>query len=57
MRKSVIHNDGNEIIFNQRKNETIGIIDFWGRGLSFTAMEPAVCLAYLLLEKGTHSQK
>ena len=53
MRMSVIHNDGNDNnILTNEKSETIGIIDFGDVVYSFTAMEPAVCLHILLLEKG-----
>ena len=50
MRMSVIHNDGNDNnILTNEKNETIGIIDFGDVVYSFTAMEPAVCLAYVAI--------
>jgi len=50
MRMSVIHNDGNDNnILTDNKNETIGIIDFGDIVYSFTAMESAVCLAYVAI--------
>ena len=50
MRMSVIHNDGNDNnILTDNNNETIGIIDFGDIVYSFTAMESAVCLAYVAI--------
>ena len=50
MRMSVIHNDGNDNnILTDNNNETIGIIDFGDMVFSFTAMESAVCLAYVAI--------
>ena len=50
MRMSVIHNDGNDNnILTDKSNETIGIIDFGDMVYSFTAMESAVCLAYVAI--------
>ncbi len=52
MRMSVIHNDGNDNnILTDNNNETIGIIDFGDVVYSFTAMESAVCLAYVAIRE------
>ena len=52
MRMSVIHNDGNDNnILTDNSNETIGIIDFGDIVYSFTAMETAVCLAYVAISE------
>ena len=52
LRKTVIHNDGNDhnILVNN-DDEIIGIIDFGDMVYSFVACEPAVCMAYVALEK------
>ena len=52
LRKSVIHNDGNDhnILINS-KDQRMGIIDFGDMVYSFQALEPAVCMAYIALEK------
>ena len=51
LRMAVIHNDCNEhnIIVNEKK--TMGIIDFGDMLYSFQVLEPAVCMAYLALNK------
>ena len=48
---SVIHNDCNDhnIIVNEKK--AMGIIDFGDMVYSFQVLEPAVCMAYLALNK------
>ena len=48
LRKSVIHNDGNDrnIIIN-KNNRVKGIIDFGDMVHSFTALEAAVCMSYV----------
>tara|TARA_Y100000817_G_scaffold195592_1_gene152989 strand:+ start:156 stop:1154 length:999 start_codon:yes stop_codon:yes gene_type:complete len=52
MRMSVIHNDGNDNnILSDNNNETIGIIDFGDIVNSYTAMESAVCLAYVAIRE------
>ena len=52
LRLAVIHNDGNDhnILVNE-KGETTGIIDFGDMVHSYQALEPAVCMAYMALEK------
>ncbi len=52
LRMSIIHNDGNDhnILVNDR-GETIGIIDFGDMVYSYTVMDPAVCMAYINLNK------
>jgi len=53
LRKMVIHNDGNDqnVLVN-RAGRTTGIIDFGDMIYSYIALEPAVCMAYVALEKG-----
>jgi len=52
LRMSVIHNDGNDHnILVDEKGETTGIIDFGDMVFSYQALEPAVCLAYIALDK------
>ena len=52
MRMSVIHNDGNDNnILTNEKSATIGIIDFGDIVNSYTAMESAVCLAYVAIRE------
>ena len=52
LRMAVIHNDGNDHnILVDRNGETTGIIDFGDMVYSYQAAEPAVCMAYLGLEK------
>ena len=52
LRKAVIHNDGNDhnILVNDKGN-ACGIIDFGDMVYSYIAHEPAVCMAYVALEK------
>jgi hypothetical protein len=52
LRMSIIHNDGNDhnILVNDM-GETIGIIDFGDMVYSYTAMDPAVCMAYINLNE------
>ncbi|MBC8346427.1 MAG: phosphotransferase [Candidatus Marinimicrobia bacterium] len=52
LRKMVIHNDGNDhnVLVN-RDGSTTGIIDFGDMIYSYIALEPAVCMAYVALEK------
>ena len=52
LRMSIIHNDCNDhnIIVNEQKN-LLGIIDFGDMVYSFQVLEPAVCMAYLALNK------
>ena len=52
LRLAVIHNDGNDhnILVNE-KGETTGIIDFGDMVYSYQALEPAVCMSYVALEK------
>ena len=52
LRMAVIHNDGNDHnILVDKNGETTGIIDFGDMVYSYQAAEPAVCMAYLGLEK------
>ena len=52
LKMAVIHNDGNDHnILVDVKGETTGIIDFGDMVYSYQAAEPAVCMAYLGLEK------
>ena len=52
LRLAVIHNDGNDHnILVDEKGKTTGIIDFGDMVYSYQAAEPAVCMAYLGLEK------
>ena len=52
LRKAVIHNDGNDhnILINDQGN-ACGIIDFGDMVYSYIACEPAVCMAYVSLDK------
>mgnify|MGYP000969829391 CR=1 FL=1 len=52
IRMSIIHNDGNDqnILVNDM-GQTIGIIDFGDMVYSYTVMDPAVCMAYINLNK------
>lgn len=51
-RKAVIHNDGNDHnILIDDVGKPCGIIDFGDMVYSFIACEPAVCIAYIALEK------
>lgn len=52
IRMSIIHNDGNDhnILVNDME-QTIGIIDFGDMVYSYTVMDPAVCMAYINLNK------
>jgi Ser/Thr protein kinase RdoA (MazF antagonist) len=49
---AVIHNDGNDhnVLVNEA-GETTGIIDFGDMVFSYQVAEPAVCMAYVGLEK------
>ena len=51
-RKAVIHNDGNDhnVLMNDQGN-ACGIIDFGDVVYSYIACEPAVCMAYVALNK------
>ena len=52
LKMAVIHNDGNDHnILVDENGETTGIIDFGDMVFSYQAAEPAVCRAYLGLEK------
>jgi hypothetical protein len=52
LKMAVIHNDGNDHnILVDEIGETTGIIDFGDMVYSYQAAEPAVCMAYLGLEK------
>jgi Ser/Thr protein kinase RdoA (MazF antagonist) len=52
LKMAVIHNDGNDHnILVDEKGETTGIIDFGDMVYSYQIAEPAVCMAYLGLEK------
>lgn len=52
LRKMVIHNDGNDYNVLVNKNgKTTGIIDFGDMIYSYVALEPAVCMAYVALDK------
>ena len=52
LKMAVIHNDGNDHnILVDENGETTGIIDFGDIVYSYQAAEPAVCMAYLGLEK------
>ena len=52
LRMAVIHNDGNDHnILVDKNGETTGIIDFGDMVYTYQAAEPAVCMAYLGLEK------
>ena len=52
LKMAVIHNDGNDHnILVDENGETTGIIDFGDMVYSYQAAEPAVCMAYLGLEK------
>ena len=52
LRKSVIHNDGNDHnVLANNDGEIVGIIDFGDMVYSFVACEPAVCMTYVALEK------
>jgi len=52
LRKAVIHNDGNDhnVLLDQN-GKTRGIIDFGDMVYSYIVLEPAVCMAYVSLEK------
>ena len=52
LRMAIIHNDGNDhnVLVNE-KGETTGIIDFGDMVYSYQVAEPAVCMAYVGLEK------
>jgi len=52
LRKAVIHNDGNDhnVLVNESGNTT-AIIDFGDMVYTFIACEPAVCIAYMVLDK------
>ena len=52
LRIAVIHNDGNDHnILVDEEGDTIGIIDFGDMVYSYQVSEPAVCMAYVGLEK------
>ena len=52
LKMAVIHNDGNDHnILVDEDGETTGIIDFGDMVYSYQVAEPAVCMAYLGLEK------
>jgi len=52
LKMAVIHNDGNDHnILVDENGETTGIIDFGDMVYSYQVAEPAVCMAYLGLEK------
>jgi len=52
LKMAVIHNDGNDHnILVDENGETTGIIDFGDMVFSYQVAEPAVCMAYLGLEK------
>ena len=52
LKMAVIHNDGNDHnILVDENGETTGIIDFGDMVYSYQVTEPAVCMAYLGLEK------
>ena len=52
LRMAVIHNDGNDHnILVDEQGETSGIIDFGDMVYSYQVTEPAVCMAYVGLEK------
>jgi len=52
LKMAVIHNDGNDHnILVDENGKTTGIIDFGDMVYSYQAAEPAVCMAYLGLEK------
>ena len=52
LKMAVIHNDGNDHnILVDKNGETTGIIDFGDMVFSYQVAEPAVCMAYLGLEK------
>ena len=52
LRMEVIHNDGNDHnILVDEQGETTGIIDFGDMVYSYQVTEPAVCMAYVGLEK------
>ncbi len=52
LRMSVIHNDGNDHnIIVDKDHHIIGIIDLGDMVYSFTAFEPAICMAYIALSK------
>lgn len=52
LKMAVIHNDGNDHnILVDENGETTGIIDFGDMVFSYQIAEPAVCMAYLGLEK------
>ena len=52
LRMAVIHNDGNDYnVLINGKGETTGIIDFGDTVYSYQVAEPAVCMAYVGLEK------
>ena len=52
LRKALIHNDGNDHNVLVNKNgKTTGIIDFGDMIYSYVALEPAVCMAYVALDK------
>ena len=52
LRKALIHNDGNDhnVLVNEY-GETCGIIDFGDMVYTYIACEPAVCMAYVALDK------
>ncbi len=48
LRKSLIHNDGNDHnILTDQKGKVKGIIDFGDMIYSYTVLEPAVCMSYI----------
>ena len=52
LRKAVIHNDGNDHnVLVHNDGDIRSIIDFGDMVCSFVACEPAVCMAYVALEK------
>ena len=52
LRKSIIHNDGNDHnILIAKKDGHLGIIDFGDMVYSFQVLEPAVCMAYIALKE------
>ncbi|MBL51768.1 MAG: hypothetical protein CMG57_07415 [Candidatus Marinimicrobia bacterium] len=52
LRMAVIHNDGNEHnILVDEAGDAIGIIDFGDMVYSYQVSEPAICMAYVGLEK------
>ncbi len=52
LRMAIIHNDGNDRnVLVDENGKTSGIIDFGDMVYTFIACEPAVCMAYIGLEK------